>query len=99
MKFVNTSFVFDVCLGKRTVKLLDFNPFDRVTDSLLYSWEELTQNEMEKLELRVVEEDIGVQSNQYSMYSHPKDALDFNELATNDFDALSSLIEKVSAFD
>lgn len=89
---------------KKSVKLLDFNPFCKKTDSLLYSWDELmNMNQIEdgsdfkakNLELRLIETDIGVQSNAYSMYSQPRDALDFNELGTNNIDILQSLIQTV----
>mmetsp|Transcript_6568 Transcript_6568/g.27086 ORF Transcript_6568/g.27086 Transcript_6568/m.27086 type:complete len:361 (+) Transcript_6568:55-1137(+) len=39
--FATHSFVFDVFVSEDTVKLVDFNPFGRVTDALLFSWEEL----------------------------------------------------------
>ncbi|RNA08611.1 cell division cycle 123-like protein [Brachionus plicatilis] len=102
-KFLDESFVFDVCLGKKSIKLLDFNPFCSKTDSLLYSWEELSDENLvlnstnyksHNLELRLIETNIGVQSSTYSMYSQPKDALDLNEFNLQDLTNLPSLIQK-----
>lgn len=39
--FSTHSYVFDVYIKGNRVYLLDFNPFGRVTDSLLFTWEEL----------------------------------------------------------
>ncbi|MGH0121611.1 UNVERIFIED_CONTAM: hypothetical protein FKN15_006588 [Acipenser sinensis] len=42
-KFLDEDFVFDVYRDSRgRVWLIDFNPFGEVTDSLLFTWEELT---------------------------------------------------------
>lgn len=35
-----------VCVSKGRVWLIDLNPFGEVTDSLLFSWEELTSGEI-----------------------------------------------------
>jgi hypothetical protein len=70
-----------------------------VTDSLLYSWDELfeinaTRGEAnDQLELRIVESDIGVHENQYSIYSQPRDFIDLD--AALNLNELPSLIEKV----
>lgn len=89
---------------KKAIKLLDFNPFCSKTDSLLYSWEELkdfdlvlnsTDYKSNKLELRLVDTNIGVQTSTYSFYSQPKEALDFHELKLKDFKDLPSFVEKV----
>ena len=114
-KFFDSSYVFDVCLGKvsksflvllslnldskdkklktiflkKAIKLLDFNTFGRTTDSLLFSWEELFEMEKEEnscchsnknenelgVKMRIVENDIGIHSNEYSMYSQPRESL------------------------
>ena len=80
------------------MKLLDFNPFGSVTDSLLFSWDELSDESLHQadennphksksLELRLVEHDSGINTNQYGMYSQPTDFLTP--------DALSDLMKKV----
>lgn len=40
--------VFDVYIlqNRRTVKLVDFNPFSPTTDGLLYDWSELYQSKL-----------------------------------------------------
>ena len=82
------------------MKLLDFNPFGKVTDSLLFSWDELMNNSLQasenqpissKIEFRLVETDLGIHSNQYSVYSQPRDTLD----SILDTDHLSDLINQV----
>lgn len=89
---------------KKAIKLVDFNPFCSKTDSLLYSWEELNNQNLPlnsqdfkstELELRLVDTNIGIQTNTYSMYSHPKDSLDLNESNLQDLKNLSSLIQQV----
>ena len=85
---------------------MDFNPFGKVTDSLLYSWDELTEGSLivedlynsfksNKLELRLVETDIGVNTHQYSMYSQPIDFLHLTSINSNDIESLVTIINKV----
>lgn len=47
-----------------------------------------------KLEIRIVESNMGIQSNEYSIYSQPKDALD--ELNSYDIESITSLIQKAN---
>jgi hypothetical protein len=61
----------------------------------LYSWDELQADEC-NLELRVVESNIGIQPNQYTFYSQPKDAVDFAENNIHDIDSIPAIVEKVS---
>jgi hypothetical protein len=89
---------------------MDFNPFGTTTDSLLYSWEELTDGSLiateelesdsgayksSRLELRLVETDIGVSSHQYSVYSQPVDFMNLNQMTSRDIESIVNLIEKV----
>lgn len=82
-KFPSSSYVFDVYRRKeKNVQLLDFNPFGRVTDSLLFSWEELDQYiEIQDgiPEFRYVDENLGVQPNTLSYHAIPWDIVDINE--------------------
>ncbi len=94
-KFYDSSYIFDVCLGKQTVKLMDFNPFGSVTDSLLYSWEEFESAEL-KLELRILEKNYGIFSNQYKVYSQPIESIE--SLQHIQTEELASLINKVNLF-
>jgi hypothetical protein len=70
-----------------------------VTDSLLFSWDELCDESLHQvdemnphksksLELRLVEHDSGINSNQYGMYSQPTDFLTP--------EALSDLMQQVT---
>ena len=46
-KFMESSFVFDVYTSKEgLVKLIDINPYSQVTDSLLFSWQEIMDGEL-----------------------------------------------------
>ena len=48
-KFPDTSYVFDIYLkSSKVIKLLDFNPFGNLTDPLLFTWEELSQVELDE---------------------------------------------------
>ena len=56
----------------------------------------------DKLDLRLIESDIGINLNQYSMYSQPREALEQSNLEGFDFksidgddDTLPSLLQKV----
>ena len=87
--------------------LMDFNPFGVTTDSLLYSWDELESDEnlesadgklSSKLELRIIEDNYGISTSQYSMYGQPKESLqDFlnSKKEDSEGDKLSALIDKV----
>ncbi|XP_060603753.1 cell division cycle protein 123 homolog [Ruditapes philippinarum] len=85
--FPDKSYCFDVyrrCQGK--LLLLDFNPFGRVTDGLLYTWEELESDDLLPAddtqhhvpEMRCVESPSGVRSNPYGAYAFPKDFIDIS---------------------
>lgn len=86
---------------------MDFNPFDKQTDSLLYSWDELTspallesdsnnhEHKINGLEMRLVDTDTGVNSHQYSMYSQPVDLLCMDQLKSKDIESLVSLMKQV----
>ena len=91
------------------MKLLDFNPFGEVTDSLLYSWHELLDEHLlevvdndcliaKRIELRIIDTNLGINANEYMVYSRPKDVLDsecFDEKTIDDLDELSSIINQV----
>lgn len=109
-KFFDSSYVFDVCSGKKTIKLMDFNPFGVTTDSLLYSWDEFEDKAIletsdsegrlsNQLDLRIIESNYGISANQYSMYSQPKESLEAflrsdNAEGLNETDNLAKLIKK-----
>ena len=44
----------------------------------------------------MVESNIGIQPNQYTFYSQPKDAVDFAENNIHDIDSIPAIVEKVS---
>ncbi|XP_062990326.1 translation initiation factor eIF2 assembly protein [Elgaria multicarinata webbii] len=91
-KFFNEDFVFDVyrdSMGR--VWLIDFNPFGEVTDSLLFTWEELRsgnslkedQSEAAAMEqdcpsFRCTNSDLTVQPSPYLSYRLPKDFVDLS---------------------
>jgi hypothetical protein len=77
-RFPSDSFVFDVTRpGKDKVILVDFNPFGRTTDGLLFDWEELDSWPGEaELDLRYIRESCGVQPSPHRHYSLPRDMVD-----------------------
>ena len=87
---------------------MDFNPFGKTTDSLLYSWDELNNDEFakstdsmssSKLEFRIVEDNYGISSNQYSIYAQPKESIEaFLSGKQGEIEAeqLSNMIKEVS---
>lgn len=85
--FPDKCYCFDVYRRSQgKLLLLDFNPFGRVTDSLLYSWEELEGDDLLPTgdveypvpELRCVESPSGVHTNPYGAYAYPKDFHDIS---------------------
>lgn len=69
-----------------------------MTDSLLFSWDELFDSSQitnspigSTNELRLIENDLGIHSNQYTVYSQPKDTID----SILDPDYLASMIDNV----
>ncbi|KAH3882717.1 cell division cycle protein 123 homolog [Dreissena polymorpha] len=80
--FPDKNYCFDIYRRNQgKLLLLDFNPFGEVTDSLLYSWDELSGDSLpedgpEASLLRCVESPVGVQSNPYAAYAVPKDLID-----------------------
>ncbi|XP_040403287.1 cell division cycle protein 123 homolog [Cygnus olor] len=91
-KFLDEDFVFDVYRDSRgKVWLIDFNPFGEVTDSLLFTWDELTsgrnlkgdQSEEEATEqdypvFRCTNSKVTVQPSPYLSYRLPKDFVDLS---------------------
>ncbi|XP_060556536.1 cell division cycle protein 123 homolog [Ruditapes philippinarum] len=83
-KLIDCFDVYRRCQGK--LLLLDFNPFGRVTDGLLYTWEELESDDLSPAddsqhhvpEMRCVESPSGVRSNPYGAYAFPKDFIDIS---------------------
>ena len=84
-KFIESSFIFDIYrYGEGQVKLIDINPFSKVTDTLLFSWHEIADGlhfdgehdgDVEG-ELRVVTCDNNLQPSPYLSYRMPKDVGD-----------------------
>lgn len=91
-KFLDEDFVFDVyrdSMGR--VWLIDFNPFGEVTDSLLFTWEEIRsgnslkedQSEGAAMEedypsFRCTNSNLTVQPSPYLSYRLPKDFVDLS---------------------
>lgn len=77
--FAETSFTFDVYIspGNR-ISLVDFNPFGRITDALLFSWDELLaeDSEYEGTDFRIVTESNNIQPSPYMRYGMPRDIVD-----------------------
>lgn len=86
--FPDKNYCFDVYRhSKGKLLLLDFNPYGPVTDSLLFSWDELLQDDLvqedtelqcQVPEFRCIEDAGGVQPNPYSTYAVPKDFVDIS---------------------
>nr|XP_048317213.1 cell division cycle protein 123 homolog [Myodes glareolus] len=91
-KFLDEDFVFDIYRDSRgKVWLIDFNPFGEVTDSLLFTWEELTSennlrgdfNEgdaqgQDSPAFRCTNSEVTVQPSPYLSYRLPKDFVDLS---------------------
>ncbi|XP_054163718.1 cell division cycle protein 123 homolog [Oppia nitens] len=80
-KFFDEDFVIDVYRPDRgQVILIDINPFGKLTDSLLFDWQEIFDNKNngqinETPEFRYLTSDLGVQPQRYTMNSIPVDLL------------------------
>ncbi|GAB1285944.1 Cell division cycle protein 123 homolog [Apodemus speciosus] len=93
-KFLDEDFVFDIYRDSRhrgKVWLIDFNPFGEVTDSLLFTWEELTSENnlrgdvsegdaqgQDSPAFRCTNSEVTVQPSPYLSYGLPKDFLDLS---------------------
>uniref|UniRef100_A0A8D3ALC1 Translation initiation factor eIF2 assembly protein n=1 Tax=Scophthalmus maximus TaxID=52904 RepID=A0A8D3ALC1_SCOMX len=84
--FLDEDFVFDIYRDSQgRVWLIDLNPFGEVTDSLLFSWEELTSgevaNQQEGPAFRHTTSEVTVQPSPCLSYRIPRD---FLELSTGE---------------
>lgn len=71
--FPDKDFTFDVWIRNTgDVVLIDFNPFGVVTDSLLFSWDELLSEGLMSLQYRI-ETDKNVEPDPYRFYAVPQD--------------------------
>ncbi|KAL0627762.1 Cell division cycle protein 123-like protein [Plecturocebus cupreus] len=91
-KFLDEDFVFDIYRDSRgKVWLIDFNPFGEVTDSLLFTWEELTSENnlngdfsevdaqgQDSPAFRCTNSEVTVQPSPYLSYRLPKDFVDLS---------------------
>lgn len=80
-KFPDNDYTFDVYREtKDVVKLIDFNPFGKTTDSLLFEWDDLN-NAIDQLEVdnkqkppfKCVTGEVGLQPSPYRCYALPHD--------------------------
>ncbi|KNC75615.1 hypothetical protein SARC_11863, partial [Sphaeroforma arctica JP610] len=81
LKFPDPSYVFDVYLGPRTVRLIDFNPFGPLTDSLMFDWQELSDPHREtqdSTELRIIMAPKGVRQSTLSYARVPREIVDMS---------------------
>ncbi|XP_040199329.1 cell division cycle protein 123 homolog isoform X1 [Rana temporaria] len=86
--FFDEDFVFDIYRDSEgKVWIIDFNPFGEVTDSLLFSWEELTKGanpgDEENVDqdhpiFRYTTSEVTVQPSPYLSYRLPKDFVDLS---------------------
>lgn len=76
-KFADPDYVVDVYRASaRHVLLVDFNPFSRVTDPLLFTWEEILGiPQGGQPQFRVVESQEGVKGHPYSQNRVPQDVV------------------------
>ncbi|XP_059119541.1 cell division cycle protein 123 homolog isoform X2 [Peromyscus eremicus] len=91
-KFLDEDFVFDIYRDSRgKIWLIDFNPFGEVTDSLLFTWEELTSENnlrgdfsegddqgQDSPAFRCTNSEVTVQPSPYLSYRLPKDFVDLS---------------------
>uniref|UniRef100_A0A0E0JH63 Cell division cycle protein 123 n=1 Tax=Oryza punctata TaxID=4537 RepID=A0A0E0JH63_ORYPU len=77
-QFASENYTFDVYVrADERVKLIDFNPWGGYTLPLLFTWEELEQEEREEVEVRVVMQHGAVRPG--LMTAVPYDMLDWGE--------------------
>ena len=82
--FPESSYTFDVYIdSQQSCYVVDFNPFGELTDSMLFTWEELTEMEATSLDqysgddfLRIVTEKNNIQPSPYMRYGMPTDIVD-----------------------
>uniref|UniRef100_A0AAY4EX87 Translation initiation factor eIF2 assembly protein n=1 Tax=Denticeps clupeoides TaxID=299321 RepID=A0AAY4EX87_9TELE len=83
-KFLDEDFVLDVYQDSQgRVWLIDLNPFGKVTDSLLFTWEELTSGNsltanQERPEFRYTTSEVTVQPSPCLSYRIPRDFVDLS---------------------
>jgi len=80
-KFADSNFVFDIYKSKSgRIQLVDFNPFGKLTDSLLYDWEELHEICLTDAKLPyfriITSSDGGIQPGPNMTYGLPRDTID-----------------------
>ncbi|KAE8875835.1 hypothetical protein PF005_g7310 [Phytophthora fragariae] len=107
--FPDPNYSFDVYVDKRRrVYLLDINVFGAVTDTLLFSWEELrelrtdtpldAEEDDHVIDFRVVESKKGIRANPLSRYRAPTDLVDHLAGGAG-FDAFIEQVERDNAAD
>jgi len=81
--FPESSYTFDVYIdSQQSCYIVDFNPFGELTDSMLFSWDELAEieptlhAESSTSFLRIVTESNNIQPSPYMRYGLPTDIVD-----------------------
>lgn len=83
-RFADGDYVFDVYVDGNLIYLLDFNPFGPVTDSILFSWDDLLQLDAQSVDSSdegifvIVTADSGMQPSDMMSYAMPKDIVDLS---------------------
>lgn len=96
-RFPNSSYVFDVYLSPTRVVLVDFNPWNTITEPLLYTWNELINwdvpldnNSVDNVDFRVLTSQPGIQPSLKMRAGIPHDLVDLSQGS-----AVTELIEKM----
>lgn len=91
-KFQNRSFIIDIYVPRpyKKIRIIDINPFTRVTDSILYTWPELINDQEDNIRL-ITETNIGrFRTKAYSESQVPLDVVN----ASADPGALAELAKE-----
>jgi hypothetical protein len=90
------NYIFDVYVDKKErVWLVDFNPWGRSTDPLLFYWSELTTLDAEEeAHFRVVETENQVRQDPLASYRAPIDAVDLAKTTQGDAKQFEEFMKK-----
>lgn len=85
-KFGDTTYIFDVYNNPNDrIYLIDFNPFGEITDSMLFTWDELNSIDATNVDcshgedfFRIVTESNNIQPSPFMQYAMPRDIVDLS---------------------
>jgi len=94
-KFFDSNYIFDVYISSKRVVLIDFNPWNSRTESLLFSWNELVNEAFGSVDFRYITSQSGITPSASMQSRLPYDLAHFSSGSISDLIQMMKEQEKL----